>query len=147
MNSDSHKWYRKEQGRWAYTLARPMAFSVPELHLGVLEIRSLQGHLLARTSQDGILAIASGYSWDGCTAIGRLIETQATLRASLLHDLLYQMAEQSRYKVPFNQLAADRAFKRYLPCWARLIWYGGVRAFGWAFYGDTQDSLLITTKQ
>ena len=40
------------------------------------------------SSKDSILEIKKGYAWDG--ASGPIINTQDTLVASLVHDVLYQ---------------------------------------------------------
>lgn len=98
---------------------------------------------MARVRGD-YLIMSESYAWDGCTIVGRVIETPSTLRASCLHDFLYQLAEQPDYEVPYKQSQADKAFLRYLPFWAKPLWYLGVRLCGWAFYGDDTPSLKIT---
>ncbi len=136
-------WCKKIEGKWAYVLTRTLRFWVPELRLGELEIYSLKGELLA-TAKKGWLLIHAGYTWDGCTCIGRIMETEGTLKASAFHDLGYQLAEQEPfYTVPYTQRMIDKAFRRFLPLWAKPIYYLGVRAFGWAFYGDAEKSLDI----
>lgn len=125
-----------------YELTREMGYHVPELNLPEMKAYSLKGKLMAR-AQGGFLIISPGYAWDGCTAIGRLVETSETLRASCLHDFLYQLAEQPDYEVPYTQRMVDKAFLRYLPLWAKPLWYLGVRLCGWVFYGDTEQSLRV----
>lgn len=140
-------WFTKNDGAdWVYTLTQALGYHVPELGLPDCTIASLTGKQLARV-QSGWLIIEAGYSWDGCSFIGRLIETDGTLHASCLHDMLYQLAEQGEhFTVPYNQKLADQAFARYLPWWARWLWYGGVRIFGSLYYGDDSPSLSITLK-
>ncbi len=136
-------WYQKSNTDWVYTLTAALGYHVPELRLADMDIRTLAGKLIA-TVRGGWLIIHEGYSWDGCSVIGRIIETEGTLHASCLHDLLYQLAEQGdAFRVPYCQRDADKAFKRYLPWWAQLIWYGGVRVFGSLYYGDVSPSLKV----
>ncbi len=136
-------WVTKIKKDWKWQLESAQSFKATGLGLDGLDFRSLRGDLLARCHK-GVLTIYPHYQWDGCTVIGRIIETKGTLRASLLHDFLYQIAEQADYDCPFTQRQADVAFRRVLPCWAKLIWYAGVRAFGWAFYGGNEYSLIIS---
>lgn len=139
-------WYQKSNADWVYTLTQALGYHLPELGLPDMDMRTLAGKLIA-TVRSGWLIIHEGYSWDGCSVIGRVIETDGTLHASCLHDLLYQLAEQgATFAVPYEQKQADQAFKRYLPWWARWIWYGGVRVFGSLYYGDDSPSLSITLK-
>ncbi len=128
--------------RYKYELTTVISFRVPELRMSDLKFYSHKGFLVAQCCA-GKLTLSRGYRWDGCTGIGRLIETQQTLIASLLHDFLYQLSEQSSWTPPFSQREADKAFRRLLPCWAKPLYYLGVRVAGWAFWGDKQDSLII----
>ncbi len=136
-------WVRKIKKEWKWQLELAQSFDARGLGLDGLDFRSLKGELLAR-ARGGVLTIYPRYQWDGCTVIGRIIETKGTLRASLLHDFLYQIAEQAHWEEPFTQRQADVAFRELLPLWAKWPWYGGVRLFGWAFYGGNEDSLIIT---
>lgn len=135
-------WYQKLRGKWLYVLTARVAFYVPELALPDMRVFSLAGKPIARVERD-LLTLLPGYAWDGCTVIGRIVETAGTLRASLVHDFLYQLAEQPRFVVPYSQAQVDGTFRRYLPCLAKPIYYLGVRLFGRFFYGDEQESLVI----
>ena len=63
--------HSEEQIETSITLAQP--FDSPFLSL----------------SEQGLLTIKKGYSWDG--ASGPAIDTQNILKASLVHDALYQL--------------------------------------------------------
>jgi len=56
---------------------------------------------------DGTLLIRGGYAWDGPS--GPTLDTKDTMRASLVHDALYQLIrgkyiEQSKYRTVADQL-------------------------------------------
>ncbi len=143
MTSRSTVYYRKlDCHSYKYELTQAISFRVPELRITNLRFSSHKDFLVA-LSYAGTLTLKSGYRWDGCTGIGRIIETQQTLIASLLHDFLYQLSEQSSWTPPFSQREADKAFRRLLPCWAKPLYYLGVRVAGWAYWGDKEDSLII----
>jgi len=80
-------------------------------------------------SIEGTLRIKSGYAWDG--ASGPTIDTKSSMRASLVHDALYQLLRLGLLPNPYRT-HADREF--YFLCrkdgmsWLRAkIWYAGVR--------------------
>jgi len=60
---------------------------------------------------DGRLVICEGYCWDG--ASGPTIDTPSTMRASLVHDALYQLIRLGQ--IPFSEVTkADDLFYRIL---------------------------------
>ena len=78
------------------------------------------------------LLISEGYSWDG--ASGPTWDTDGTMRASLVHDALYQMmrigALDRRHRAK-----VDRLFRRHLKDGGvnlvrRWVWYRTVRWLG-----------------
>ena len=73
-----------------------------------------------------------GYSWDGPS--GPTFDTRNGMRASLVHDGLYQ-ALRLKWLSPQARKAADVEFLRILKedgmtWWRRGLWYLGVRCFG-----------------
>lgn len=60
---------------------------------------------------DGILTIAKGYCWDGPS--GPTIDTKNTMRASLVHDVFYQMIR-LEVLAPVRREAVDRFFHSLL---------------------------------
>ena len=65
------------------------------------------------SSKDSILEIKKGYAWDG--ASGPIINTQDTLVASLVHDVLYQAMRLNLIKSNSeNKKIADKIFFQIL---------------------------------
>lgn len=85
-------------------------------------------------SKDGVLTIKKGYAWDG--ASGPVINTQNTLIASLVHDVLYQAMRLNLIKSNNeNKKIADKNFFEILKMNGvntvrRKVWYLAVRLFG-----------------
>lgn len=72
------------------------------------------------------------YAWDGPS--GPTIDTSNTLRASLIHDVLYQSIRDRRLPLKDRKLA-DRVFRHILKedgvsLIRRYVWYWVVRLFG-----------------
>ncbi len=144
MKTKNIIWFKKiEHPRYKYELTRAVSFRVPELGMSNLRFYNKKTGKLVAQVYNGKLTLYKGFRWDGCTSIGSIIETLETLIASLLHDFLYQLSEQSSWTPPFSQRQADVAFRKLLPCWAKPLYFLGVRAAGWAFWGDKEDSLTI----
>ena len=60
---------------------------------------------------DGRLVVCKGYCWDG--ASGPTIDTKSTMRASLVHDALYQLMREGI--IPFSEVAkVDDLFHQIL---------------------------------
>ena len=84
--------------------------------------------------KDGILSVKRGYAWDG--ASGPIINTQDTLVASLVHDVLYQAMRLNLIKSSKeNRQIADKNFFEILKIHGvnsirRKVWYFAVRLFG-----------------
>ena len=86
------------------------------------------------SSKEGVLSIKRGYAWDG--ASGPIINTQDTLVASLVHDVLYQAMRLNLIKSNSeNKRIADKNFFEILKMHGvnsirRKVWYFAVRLFG-----------------
>lgn len=81
----------------------------------------------------GNLTISAGYQWDGPS--GPTLATVDGLRASLVHDALYELIRTGRL-ASHRRAETDELFRRLLvedgmPRWRARLWYWGVRAFGW----------------
>jgi hypothetical protein len=81
---------------------------------------------------DGTLTIRAGYAWDG--ASGPTIDSKSSMRASLVHDALYQLMRLGLLDQSFRP-AADTAFRRICKndgMWSvrAQLWYMAVRIFG-----------------
>jgi hypothetical protein len=57
----------------------------------------------------GKLTVKKGYAWDGPS--GPVIDTKENLRASLVHDALYQLMRNEELKTRTHRRAADRLFR------------------------------------
>ena len=92
-------------------------------------------------SADGILEIKHGYAWDG--ASGPTFDTRNTMRASCVHDVLYQMMRESDIPTTFKD-SADMELSLLMiedginsnKLWNKIragYYYWGVRIFGGIF--------------
>ena len=58
---------------------------------------------------NGQLLVKKGYAWDGPS--GPVIDTKENLRASLVHDALYQLMRHKKLSSRTHRKSADRLFK------------------------------------
>jgi hypothetical protein len=80
---------------------------------------------------DGTLVISPGYAWDG--ASGPTYDSKSSMRASLVHDALYQLMRLGLLSQSFRR-AADEIFHRMCKEDGMLtprawLWYQVVRIF------------------
>lgn len=81
-------------------------------------------------SESGILTIQAGYQWDG--ASGLAIDTPSAIRASLVHDALYQLLRMG-YEINrkyADQLLRDICIEDTMDQLRANMWYQIVRIFG-----------------
>ena len=87
------------------------------------------------------LRVHKGYQWNGCTGA---IDTKSNLRASLLHDALYQLIQCGWKGMTYKQ--ADELFYLVMKSggfkFARL-YYIGVRLFGFPWRCKKSNALII----
>ena len=81
----------------------------------------------------GKLTVKRGYAWDGPS--GPVIDTQDNMRASLVHDALYQLMRNKQLNARTHRRAADREFREIckadgVSSRTANIWYKGLRRFG-----------------
>lgn len=81
----------------------------------------------------GNLTIKKGYAWDGPS--GPVKDTEENMRASLVHDALYQLMRNNDLKTRTHRKAADQEFKRLciedgVSKYTAYIYYKGLRKFG-----------------
>ena len=83
----------------------------------------------------GLLEVYKGYRWDG--ASGPTIDTESTMAASCVHDVLYQMIREGL--LPYSyKIKADKELRRLMikadsSWWGRIrasYYYAAVRCFG-----------------
>jgi hypothetical protein len=80
-------------------------------------------------TEEGKMTISDGYAWDGASGA---IDTKSIMRASLVHDALYQMIREG---LPIVRKEADKEFYRIMRkdgmWWIRAQYiYWAVRLFG-----------------
>ena len=92
--------YRKG---YKYQLARAYRVSI-----GIFPETSIRGPYISLT-KTGKLTITKGYAWDG--ASGPMKDTATVMRASLVHDALYQLMRNEKLPVKIWRKAADEEFR------------------------------------
>lgn len=100
-----------------------------ETDIGILAAGHIDGWI---DLHHGSLGVASGYAWDG--ASGPALDTKNIMRASLVHDALYQLMREGALPPAFRK-AADNELYRICRedgmWWIRAQWaYWTVRLFG-----------------
>lgn len=98
--ADRHIEYR---AGYKYQLAEDYHIEIPIIPEGEVDLQfialDMQGNLLVR----------SGYAWDGTS--GPVFDTDKNLRASLVHDALYQLMRKEKLSRELQRDEADRLFR------------------------------------
>ena len=86
-----------------------------------------------KLSLSGHLVISEGYAWDGPS--GPVVDTMENMRASLVHDALYQLMRQRKLSAKSYKDKADRLFRRIciqdgVPRTEAKIYYLGLKLGG-----------------
>jgi hypothetical protein len=81
----------------------------------------------------GKLLVKNGYAWDGPS--GPVIDTKENLRASLIHDALYQLMRNKGLIARTHRKAADQIFKDICKAdgvsnFRASVYYKALRKFG-----------------
>ena len=111
-----------------YCLTDSFSYSCKLPCINENECRVSAYFVLTRTG----IQVSAGYSWDG--ASGPTIDSDNSIRAGLVHDVLYQAIREGRLPESYRK-RADKIFRRILKedgmTWVRRwAWYLAVRAFG-----------------
>ena len=81
-----------------------------------------------KLDKNGNLTVVEGYAWDGPS--GPVVDTRENMRASLVHDALYQLIRHRHLTVKEHKDKADRLFKKICikdgvqPVTARVYYLG-----------------------
>ena len=79
----------------------------------------------------GTLTIKSGYAWDGPS--GPTIDTKSSMRASLVHDVLYQLLRQGKlpqcWRETADKIFYDICIEDGMWAWRAKLWYRELRKF------------------
>ena len=87
----------------------------------------------------GDIVIRKGYAWDGPS--GPSPDTTTNMRASLVHDALYQLMRHQMLDAEIYRLPADRLYRQMciedgmLPIFAHFCYFG-LRLFGEKYAGS-----------
>lgn len=119
---------RYREGGYKYQLRAAYAVLLPEL---VDLTRTPIITEWVTLDPDGTLRIRAGYCWDG--ASGPTLDTRDSMRASLVHDALYQLMRLGLLPQSLRG-AIDRIFRRICKedgMWSprAQLWYMAVRTF------------------
>ena len=92
----------------------------------------------------GVVTAEYGYAWDG--ASGPTIDTKSSMRASLIHDILYQAMGLGLLDRSFRE-QADRELRKIciedgMWHWRAEAWYLAVRKFG-ENYGKEPEKVTV----
>ena len=82
---------------------------------------------------NGLLTIKEAYAWDGPS--GPVIDTEENMRASVVHDALYQLMRHEELKARTYRKAADQIFKELciedgVSSVRASLYYKALRRFG-----------------
>ena len=95
----------------------------------------------------GKLEIAYGYAWDGATGA---IDTGSVMRASLVHDALYQLMRESDLSISYRDAVDDLLWELMREDgvnWLRAWYiYRAVRMFGDVFAQPNAPTILSAPK-
>jgi hypothetical protein len=117
-------------GRWKYRLAEDYRVSI-----GFFETKAERGNEYVWLDH-GWLTVSKGYAWDGPS--GLTFDTKNWMRASLVHDALYQLIREGHLpRDPPIRKSVDQLMRAHLledGMWRiRAAWsYAAVRRFGHA---------------
>ncbi len=81
----------------------------------------------------GNLRVKAGYAWDGTS--GPVIDTPSNLRASLVHDALYQLMREKSLSAKAHKEKADKLFKKLVkedgvPAPVAQVYYEALKKLG-----------------
>jgi hypothetical protein len=103
--------------------------------------RPVSSHWIALDC-DGNLTIAEGYAWDG--ASGPTWDSKCSMRASLVHDALYQLMRLGLLDRDICRPVADAIFKRM--CVQDRMWRIRAAAWHWAVRNFARDATLASSE-
>lgn len=89
--------------RWKYSVESEFSHDLDKVFLP-FEIQTEHFEIIT-----SLLVAYVGYSWDG--ASGPTIDSKTSMRASLVHDILYQCIEEGYIPISYRK-AADQEFRK-----------------------------------
>jgi len=103
---------------YKYQLAEPY---VQQIIIKRMEV----DHDFIKLTKGGTLTVKKGYAWDGPS--GPLADTKEHMRASLVHDALYQLMREGDLNAEGHRKKADRLFA--VMCEEDGVWWPVARAY------------------
>ena len=104
-----------------------------------------------KLGKEGLLTIAKYYSWDG--ASGPTYDSLNSMRASLVHDALYQLMRKKKlsqdYVLPVDQLFKKMLVKDGMSSFRAWYWYQGLRLAAGKHaqpHNDKEDKIICVGK-
>jgi len=119
--------YIRYTGRYKYQLASEYKIKIPITPAEVILTDFID------LDAEGNLTVKKAYAWDGPS--GPVKDTKKNLRASLVHDALYQLMRQDHLKSRTHRKTADQEFRRIckkdgVSSLRASIYYKALRRFG-----------------
>ena len=96
--------YIRYRSGYKYQLASDYSIKV-----SIKPKRSIDSKFI-KLDRKGNLTIVGGYAWDGPS--GPVVDTKENMRASLVHDALYQLMRQKHLSAKKHKNRADKIFKK-----------------------------------
>ena len=115
---------------YKYQLAGDYIYQLAEIRPEA-DVASTSGFL--ELTREGVLTVRKGYAWDGPS--GPTVDTPDSMRASLVHDALYQLCREGWLSEEPHRKLADQEFHRLCledgmnPLRAK-VWYDAIRLAG-----------------
>lgn len=131
-------WYQSLK-RWKYRLHKDY-----QVHIGFFGTKAERGNDYVWLDH-GFLTIHEGYAWDGPS--GPTFDTRTWMRASLVHDALYQLIREDHLPRSLRKKVDQLMYEHLLEdgMWKpRARWsYAGVRLFGEAATFRRDDQRVL----
>lgn len=125
---------------YSYQLAHKAVFE----RTGIIPRKEITGPFM-KLAVDGTLTIMPGYAWDGASGG---VDTKSVIRASLVHDSLYQFMRMGELHKDYRK-AADELLIRLMKAdgaWFIRRWYF-MKAVRWFASSAADPSNLKTVKE
>lgn len=119
--------YIKYRSEYKYQLANDYQINISIIPKSIIETEFIDLDI------NGKLKVKKGYAWDGPS--GPVLDTEENMRASLVHDALYQLMRNNKLSSRTHRKAADQLFKDICKSdgvsnFTASVYYKALRKFG-----------------
>ncbi|WP_078124387.1 DUF1353 domain-containing protein [Leptospira alexanderi] len=123
----------KNLKNYKYQLVKPCSFQTTIITNTPIQIGITGVKVFVNLNREGLLNIDAGYAWDGPS--GPTIDTKTFIRASLIHDALYQLMREEKldrikYRENADQLLRKICLEDGMNFFRATYVYKFVRWFG-----------------